>query len=91
MKKMLSVAALAVCLAVPALGQAAENQASEAQIPETQVPAPIRAQTLPPCEQACCFGEFNAATECSYHSPSYGYRPYSQCYWWWLEGGACSI
>ena len=81
MRKLLSVVVLAACFAVPALGQT----------PETQVPEPVWVQTLPPCEVACCFGEFDAGTECSYYSPNYGYQPYSQCYWWWSDGGICSI
>jgi hypothetical protein len=85
MRKLLALAAFAAFLAIPALAQAPEPQ-----IPTVlQIPAPVPAQTLPPCSQACCYGEFNAATECSYYSPSYGYRPYSQCYWWWSEGGSC--
>ncbi len=85
MKKLLSFLAFAACLAVPALGQAPKIQA-----PETQIPKPTPAQTLPPCSQACCVGDFNAATECSYYSPNSGYQSYSQCYWWWSDGEMCS-
>jgi hypothetical protein len=79
-KKLLRLAAVAACLAVPALSQTAKSP----------VTGTLHARTLPPCSQACCFGEINASTECSYYSPNYGFQPYSQCYWWWTDGGVCS-
>lgn len=51
---------------------------------------PAMAQaTPPPCSQVCCYGELSPTTECSYHSPSYGYQMYSYCYYWWGDGGFC--
>lgn len=90
MRKLFGFAAFAAFLAVPALAQTPAPQTSVPQLPaELLTPAPVPAQSLPPCSTACCYGEPNAATECSYYSPSYGYRPYSQCYWWWTEGFSC--
>ena len=50
---------------------------------------PLLAQMDPPCSQACCTGEANFATVCSYYSATYGYPINSSCYWWWVEGGYC--
>ena len=53
----------------------------------------VSSQPLPAqawyCSYACCTGDANFATPCTYYSSNYGGIVDSTCYWWWMEGGYC--
>ena len=75
MKKLHHFAALAACLTIFS----------------QPVPAQTSPETPPPCSWACCTGDSNFATACSYYSPTSGYVVHGTCYWWSIDGGGYCI